>query len=70
MKILFIQTLKVRRVAIETKEKRVYKHSKNKLHSLIVRFKKVDSFLNEKEKSIERQRRLAAKTADIIRTRR
>ena len=60
------EDLKIRRVAIETKDKRVKKEIQ--INYFIVRFQKVDNMLNEREKSIERKRRLATKTADIKRT--
>ena len=58
------EDLKMKRIAIDTKEKRV--NISTKLEQIILPiFHQVDSIIREREQSIERQRLLAAKAARL-----
>ena len=59
------EALKMRKDAIASKDEKV--RLKDKVDSIFTHFPKVDSLLREREESIERQRRLAAKTATMRR---
>jgi hypothetical protein len=61
------EELKIKRIAIDTKEKRVNMRTKQEQIILTI-FSQVDSIIREREQSIERQRLLAAKAARLRRT--